>query len=73
MKYLPILGKDDSLAIQLVRDSHVENTFFDKVHMPVRVSLRDLTRGKYSVLFPEGSMLGGPNGVLLRVFPFVVV
>ena len=49
MKYLPLLGKDDRLALKLVRDSHVQDTFLDKVHLSVRSS-----RGRLGMLFPEG-------------------
>ena len=53
-KFLPLLGKDDPLALKLVRNNYVQDIFLDKVHLSVRASLRNLTRGRLGVLFPEG-------------------
>ena len=53
-KYFPLLGKDDTLALKVVRDNHRETNFFDEIHLSVRVSLRNLKRGRLGVLFPEG-------------------
>ena len=50
-KFLPILGKGDPLAIKLTRDSHVEDSLLQKIHLPVRTSLRNLSRGKFGILF----------------------
>ena len=52
-RYLPILGKQDPLALNLVRDHYVDKTFLDKVHLSVRTSLRNLSRSRLGVLFPE--------------------
>ena len=48
-KFLPILGKGDPLAIKLTRDSHVEESLLQKIHLPVRTSLRNLSRGKFGI------------------------
>ena len=52
-RYLPILGKNDPLALRLTRDSHVEDSFLPKIHLPVRTSVRNLCKGKYGVLYPN--------------------
>ena len=53
-RYLPLLGNDNLLALRLVIDNHVQDTFLDKVHLSVRTSRRNITRGLFGVLFPEG-------------------
>ena len=53
-RFLPILGKQDPLALKLVRDHHVENSFLDKVHLSIRTSLKNLSRGRFRIFFPEG-------------------
>ena len=50
-KFLPIWGKGDLLAIKLTRDSYVEDSLLQKIHLPVRTSLRNLSRGKFGILF----------------------
>ena len=53
INFMPIFGKDDPLPLKLTRDSHTEDTLFERVHKPIRASLQDLTIGKYGVLSPE--------------------
>ena len=50
-KFLPILDKGDPLVIKLTRDSHVEDSLLQKIHLPFRTSLRNLSRGKFGILF----------------------
>ena len=50
-KFLPILGKGDPLAIKLTRDSQVEDSLLQKIHLPVRTSLRNLSRGKFGYTY----------------------
>ena len=52
-RYLPILGKRDPLAIKMTRDCHVEESLLQKIHLPVRASIRNLSKGKFGILFPE--------------------
>ena len=50
-KFLPILSKGDPLAIKLTRDNHVENSLLQEIHLPVRTTIRNLSRGKFGILF----------------------
>jgi len=52
-KSLAILGKHDPLALKLTRDHHVQDSFMDKVHLSIRTSLRNLSRGRFGILYPE--------------------
>ena len=52
-KFLPILGKDDPLVLKLTRDQHMQNSFLDKIHLSIRTTLRNLSKGKYGILYPE--------------------
>ena len=50
-RYLPVLGKGDPLAIKMTRDNHVEKSFLQDIHLPVRTTVRNLARGKFGILF----------------------
>ena len=52
-KFLPILGKNDPLALKLTRNNHVQESFLEKVHIPITTSLRNLSKGKFEVLYPD--------------------
>ena len=43
----------DPLLLKLTRDHHVQNSFLDKVHLSIRTSLRNLSKGRYRFLYPE--------------------
>ena len=36
-----------------MRDSHTDNTPFQKIHRPISSSIRSLTRGRFGALIPE--------------------
>ena len=52
-KFLPILGRDEPLVLKLTSDRHVQDSFLDKVHLSIRTSLRNLSRGRFGILYPE--------------------
>ena len=35
------------------KDQHVHNSFLDKIYLSIRTSLRNLSKGKYGILYPE--------------------